>query len=91
MRREVCTLHLLSASRARNSDKTHLVDFKRGGFEMSHHHFAPRKTVPPRASSRDPTPEHARYDDSSDLVKKQDTVDVAAVSPSLKSESSDLL
>jgi glucosamine-phosphate N-acetyltransferase len=41
--------------------------FQRGGIEMSHHHFAPRKTVPPRASSRDPSPEHARLDSSSEL------------------------
>lgn len=56
---------------------------------MSHHHFAPRKTVPPRASSRDPSPEHTHYDDSEELIKKQATVEIAAVS-SLESEGSDV-
>jgi hypothetical protein len=53
--------------------------FQRGGIEMSHHHFAPRKTVPPRASSRDPSPEHARLDSSSELGcgNQHPVVDVA--------------
>lgn len=59
-----------------------LVGFKRGGIEMSHHHFAPRKTVPPRASSRDPSPEQGRYDESSDLDCKQPDVDVASAGSS---------
>lgn len=54
--------------------------FKRGGIEMNHHHFAPRKTVPPRASSRDPSPDHLRYDSSSDLGDKNPAVDVVATS-----------
>jgi hypothetical protein len=55
-----------------------LTGFQRGGIEMSHHHFAPRKTVPPRASSRDPSPEHARLDSSSELGCNQlPVVDVA--------------
>ena len=62
-----------------------LAGFKRGGIEMSHHHFAPRKTVPPRASSRDPSPDHLRYDSSSDLGDnmnmKEPAVDVVATSP----------
>ncbi|KAM0700732.1 hypothetical protein Q7P35_012453 [Cladosporium inversicolor] len=57
--------------------------FKRGGIEMSHHHFAPRKTVPPRASSRDPSPDHLRYDSSSELGDnmKEPAVEVVATSP----------
>jgi hypothetical protein len=52
--------------------------FQRGGIEMSHHHFAPKKTIPPRASSRDPSPEHARLDSSSELGRDQlPVVDVA--------------
>jgi len=47
---------------------------------MSHHHFAPRKTVPPRASSRDPSPDHLRYDSSSELGEKEPVVDVVAAS-----------
>ena len=58
-----------------------LVGFKRGGIEMSHHHFAPRKTIPPRASSRDPSPDHLRYDSSSDLGDKELVVEVVAASP----------
>ena len=57
-----------------------LAGFKRGGIEMSHHHFAPRKTVPPRASSRDPSPEHLRYDSSSDVGEKNPVVEVVASS-----------
>jgi len=57
-----------------------LAGFKRGGIEMSHHHFAPRKTVPPRASSRDPSPDHLRYDSSSELGEKEPVVDVVAAS-----------
>jgi hypothetical protein len=48
---------------------------------MSHHHFAPRKTVPPRASSRDPSPDHLRYDSSSELGDKEPAVEVVATSP----------
>ena len=58
-----------------------LAGFKRGGIEMSHHHFAPRKTVPPRASSRDPSPDHLHYDSSSDLGDKEPVVEVVAPSP----------
>ena len=65
-----------------------LVGFKRGGIEMSHHHFAPRKTVPPRASSRDPSPEHLRYDSSSDVGEKNPVVEVVA-SPSFDDERRD--
>jgi glucosamine-phosphate N-acetyltransferase len=63
-----------------DSDLT-FAGFKRGGIEMSHHHFAPRKTVPPRASSRDPSPDHLRYDSSSELGDKEPAVDVVATSP----------
>jgi hypothetical protein len=45
---------------------------------MSHHHFAPRKTVPPRASSRDPSPEYLRCDSSSESDDKNPAVDVVA-------------
>jgi hypothetical protein len=67
-----------------------LVGFKRGGIEMSHHHFAPRKTVPPRASSRDPSPDHLRYDSSSELGDKNPVVEVVA-STSFDNERGDSL
>lgn len=56
------------------------TEFKRAGIDMSHHHFAPRKTIRPRDSSRDPSPEHV-HDDSSDLGEKHFEHTVVPVSP----------
>jgi hypothetical protein len=73
-------VHLHHAHFELNADLM-FAGFKRGGIEMSHHHFAPRKTVPPRASSRDPSPEHLRYDSSSELGDKEPAVEMVDTSP----------
>lgn len=39
---------------------------------MTHHHFVPRKTVRPRDSSRDPSPDHVHvHDEHADVDVKQ--------------------
>lgn len=40
---------------------------------MSHHHFVPKKTPRPRASSRDPSPEYAQHEREYEQPKVEET------------------